>query len=168
MSTIFEDVASFFIHKNQFEEAVKDFNERKLFQSSSPTVSPSCSPKWVDFVTSSDCTIRRVNGEILTVMYVRGCCSRCISGIQFNTEEEMGLYIQDHVKECILQKVVAKDAENYFLNVCSIDDESIGGIPDLAWTKGYHGKLLEKQLQVYMPIIRYFMLYGFKELFGEK
>lgn len=110
-----------------------------------------------------DCTIRRINGESLTIVYNERLYGKIksISNKYLGLKAEMGIYIQNHVEECILDRVYTDSRSEYFLDIASCEDPVV-----FEWNE-YTNKLLYKQLEIYMPIIRYFMLYGFNDLFRK-
>jgi len=101
------------------------------------------------------CSVLSLDGERLTVIYdysYRGL------HMLFHSDKKMKAYIQDNTTEAVRCGII-KASDRYVLNVAPCCGYTV-----CEWKKGGSYDLLEKQLDVYMPIIDYFLLHGFKDV----
>jgi len=112
------------------------------------------------------CTIRRLNGETLTiiretVIYSDGLPDLTAFGLHlcdFKSDKEIEAFIRDHTLEAIKAAVQVSKKDDYVLNIMCVE-------PHPAMPEEGEIKFAAKQMEIYSPIVRHFLLHGFKSLF---
>lgn len=107
-----------------------------------------------------DCVIRRLNGETLNII---DSCEKdgLFTDGRFKNDAEISDFIEDDLEVAILCAIIkCGDNNNYTLNIHSRDC-----YPALPLEGEI--QLAKVQTEIYQPIIKYFIQYGFKDLFSS-
>lgn len=119
------------------------------------------------FCSTGDFTvIHRLNGESLKIedewseVEENRKDKWAILKCGFEYDAEVAKFIQGADIEDIIKLIVKVDSKGtYILNIHSVEKWSNYGIVGERW-------MAKRQLEIYLPIIKYFLLYGFDRLFS--
>lgn len=121
-----------------------------------------------NFCSTGDFTIiHRLNGESLKIEDVwsdieeRYTCKWPILKKSFKKDIEIKNLIQNADIEDIIRLMIRNDGTDaYTLNIHSVENWASLGIEGERW-------MAKRQMEIYMPIIKYFLQNGFRNLFGK-
>lgn len=119
------------------------------------------------FCSTGDFTvINNLNGESLKIEdewseMEENCKDKwAILKCGFENDAEVAKFIQEADIEDIIKLVVKVDSKGtYILNIHSVENWPNYGIVGERW-------MAKRQLEIYLPIIKHFLLYGFDKLFA--
>lgn len=113
------------------------------------------------------CAVKRLNGETLNIVldyYIHDSytgMNKKLSGLyeyNFKDDLELEAFIKEHTEEAIKLAVDRDGNGDYLLNIQSMKDHP-------AMTDEGAKQFAERQMETYIPIIKYFLQYGFNDLF---
>lgn len=107
-----------------------------------------------------ECTIRRLNGEILHIINSNESDGLYTNG-KFESDAEVADFIKENLEIAIMCSIIKSNHNEYILNIFPID--GYGAMP----TEG-EIQLTRHQTEIYLPIIKYFLQFGFKSVYSEK
>lgn len=116
------------------------------------------------------CTIGNFKGEALDIIATNDLIDLSLDGATGSipglyqdgsliNDRKIEKYIKNNTEEAIYKAVIHIEKSKYLLNICNKD-----ALPSQA---GKEMQLARQQTFVYLPIIKYFLLYGFKNLFDK-
>lgn len=106
-----------------------------------------------------NCIIRCWNGEVLNIISTPEEGGLFCDG-KFKNDRDIAAFIEDDIEIAILCAVNKNNNNDYLLNICS-------RTPHAALTLEGEIQLSRQQAEIYMPIIKYFLQYGFNNLFAS-
>jgi len=103
-----------------------------------------------------NCTIRRWDGEILNIINTPEEDGLHNDG-KFKNDKDIAAFIDEDIEVAILCAVSKNNDNEYFLNIHPRS-------PHAALTLEGEVRLSRQQTEIYLPIIKYFLQHGFRDL----